>query len=120
MADDKWIDGLDADLPTSEAARLTLTVRLGAVRDRLPGAVFRADDDSENVHQLRVSSRRAAAALRLFANCLPDRLYKKTRKTLRALRRSAGEARDWDVFLEMLQTRLAKAPPKQRRGLDFL
>lgn len=120
MADDKWIAGLAADMPTSEAARLTLALRLGAVHDRLPSAVFRADEDSENVHQLRVSSRRAGAALRLFADCLPERLYRKTRNALRALRRSAGEARDWDVFLDMLQTRLAKAPAKQRRGLDFL
>jgi CHAD domain-containing protein len=86
----------------------------------LPAAVFHADEDSEHVHQLRVSTRRAAAALRLFADCLPERIHKKTRKSLKALRQSAGEARDWDVFLEMLQSRLVKAPVKQRRGLDFL
>jgi CHAD domain-containing protein len=90
------------------------------VHHHLPAAVFHADDDSEHVHQLRVGTRRAGAALRLFANCLPARLYKKTRKALRTIRRSAGEARDWDVFLEMLQVRLTKAPLKQRRGLDFL
>jgi CHAD domain-containing protein len=120
MADEKWIAGLDGSMAANDAAMRTLALRLGAVRDRLPDAVFHADDDSENVHQLRVSTRRAGAALRLFAPCLPDRLAKKTRKTLRTLRRSAGEARDWDVFLEMLQARLAKATAKQRRGLDFL
>src|SRR5438552_2313389 len=104
MADEKWIAGLRGDMPGSEAARRTLTLRLGAVRDRLPAAVFHADEDVEHVHQLRVSTRRAAAALRLFADCLPERMHKKTRKSLKALRRSAGEARDWDVFLEMLQS----------------
>lgn len=120
MADEKWIAGLTGDMPAHEAARLALDLRLGVVRDRLPAAVFHADDDIEHVHQLRVGTRRAAAALRIFASCLPERLHKKTRKSLRALRRSAGEARNWDVFLDMLQSRLAKAPLPQRRGLDLL
>src|SRR2546426_9281030 len=102
MADEKWLDALRGDMPVSEAAQLALSRRLGAVRDRLPDAVFHADDDIEHVHQLRVSTRRAAAALRLFADHLPARLYKKTRRALRAIRRSAGAARDWDVFLDML------------------
>jgi CHAD domain-containing protein len=120
MADEKWLAGLTGDMPAHEAAQKALSLRLGVVRDRLPAAVFHADDDIENVHQLRVGTRRAAAALRIFAACVPERLHKKTRKTLRALRRSAGEARDWDVFLDMLQSRIAKAPSGQRRGLDFL
>ena len=120
MADEKWISGLTGECRRHEAARLALGLRLSVVRDRLPAAVFHADDDIEHVHQLRVGTRRAAAALRIFASCLPERLHKKMRKSLRALRRSAGEARDWDVFLDMLQSRLAKAPQPQRRGLDFL
>jgi CHAD domain-containing protein len=120
MGDEKWIEGLHSDMPAHEAAQLALAVRLGAVRDRLPDAVFRADDDVEHVHQLRVSTRRAAAALRLFADCMPERLAKKARKALREIRRSAGEARDWDVFLDMLQRRVGRAPAKERRGLDFL
>jgi CHAD domain-containing protein len=120
MSDEKWIDGLHADMRAHEAALLALTVRLGAVRDRLPDAVLHAEDDVEHVHHLRVSTRRAAAALRLFAECLPASLAKKARKALRQIRRSAGEARDWDVFLAMLQPRASRAPAKERRGLDFL
>lgn len=120
MADDKWIAGLRGDMAVSAAARIALAVRLGAVRDRLPAAVLQADADVENVHQLRVSTRRAAAALRIFADCLPSRLYEKTRKTLRSLRRSAGAARDWDVFLDMVLTRLARPNAKQRSGLVYL
>lgn len=120
MADDKWIAGLRADLSVREAARLALGLRLGVVRDRQPDAALRADDDIEHVHQLRVGTRRAGAALRLFKDCLPPRLFKKTRQTLRTIRRSAGAARDWDVFLGMLQARLSRAPANQRRGLDLL
>jgi CHAD domain-containing protein len=120
MADEKWIPDLHGNMPASEAARRVLAIRLGVVRERLPDAVLRADDDIEHVHQLRVGTRRAGAALRIFASLLPPRLYNKTRKSLRKLRRSAGEARDWDVFLDALQTRVDKSATKQRRGLIFL
>lgn len=120
MADEKWISGLQGDMPAHRAAHEVLALRLGVVRDRLPAAVFHADDDVEHVHQLRVGTRRAGAALNIFADSLPSRLFNQARKSLRTLRRSAGEARDWDVFLEMLQTRLNRSAPKQRRGLDFL
>ena len=120
MADDKWIGGLHGDMSVNAAAQKVLALRLGVVRDRLPDAAFNAEEDSEYVHQLRVGTRRAAAALRIFADCVPVRLYEKIRKALRTVRRSAAEARDWDVFLDMLRTRSIRATAKQRRGLDFL
>src|SRR5438309_1994272 len=107
MADDKWISGLRGDMPVPEAARRVLTVRLGVVLERLPPAIDRADDDVEHVHQLRVGTRRAAAAVRIFADCLAAKLHRRTRRTLRAIRRAAGAARDWDVFLDTLDARCA-------------
>lgn len=120
MADEKWIAGLRGGMSVAAAAKRTLDLRLSAVRDRLPAAVFQADADVEHVHHLRVSTRRAAAALRLFADCLPGRIHDKTKKTLKALRRSAGAARDWDVFLELLQPSLARSSVRQRPGVMFL
>ncbi len=120
MADDKWISELRADMPLAEAARIALERRLPIVRERLPAAVFQSTEDPEHVHQLRVSTRRAAAALRIFADCLPARLLKKTKQSLRRIRRSAGEARDWDVFLEMIEARMSRAANTHRPGLIFL
>jgi len=120
MADGKWIDELSGDMPLTAAARLVLTVRLGVVRDRLPLAAERADEDVEHVHQLRVATRRAGAALRIFAAVLPERLHRKARRTLRRLRRAAGAARDWDVFLDTVGQRRRRADAKQRRGFDVL
>src|SRR5258707_4887072 len=120
MPDGKWITYLRPDTGLTEAARHVLFVRLQVVCDYLPRAMYEADHDPENVHQLRVGTRRAGAALRIFADCLPKRLYDKTRKSLRSLRRSAGAARDWDVFLETLQTRVTRSATKQQRGLVFL
>ncbi len=41
-------------------------------------------------------------------------------KQLRTVRRAAGEARDWDVFLEALAREGVGRPARQRPGLDFL
>src|SRR2546426_11365277 len=67
MAEGKWISGLTPTMPVADAARLVLQVRLEVVRDSLPPALHRAEKDSEYVHQLRVGTRRAGAALGVFA-----------------------------------------------------
>src|SRR5712692_8244692 len=98
MADGKWISDLKASTPLVDAARRVLTIRLEVVRDYLGLALREADKDPEYVHQLRVGTRRAGAAVEIFSLCLPDRVYTKARKQLRRIRRAAGAARDWDVF----------------------
>jgi len=111
---------LRSDTSVTEAARLVLGTRLRIVRDRLSRAVFDSEHNPEYVHQLRVATRRADAALRIFRSCLPKRIYRKTRKRLRALRQAAGAARDWDVFLHALVKRQGTAPAEELPGLDFL
>ncbi len=120
MSDGKWLRDLTPDMPVVAAARQTLLARLHPVRERLPPAVFQADEDPEFIHQLRVSTRRAGAALQIFAACLPTRLYNKTRKKLRGIRRAAGAARDGDVFLEALSQRRVRATAAQLPGIDVL
>ncbi len=120
MAGGKWITGLQADTPPDDAARRVLTVRLELVRDSLPSALHQAEQDPEHIHQLRVATRRARAALDIFADCLPQKVHKRARRELRDLRRAAGEARDWDVFLMALAERQRKPPPRHRPGLDLL
>jgi CHAD domain-containing protein len=67
-----------------------------------------------------VGTRRADAALRIFQTCLPEKVYKASRKRLRLLRRAAGATRDWDVFLFELRERLKQKDSRDRPGLDFL
>ncbi|MBI3410096.1 MAG: CHAD domain-containing protein [Planctomycetes bacterium] len=118
--DNKWIDGLDKTMTVAGAARKVLQARLESVRDRLAPALHHAEEDVEHVHQLRVSTRRAGAALRIFASTLPDKTLDRLRKALRRLRRAAGAARDWDVFLLELVKRNSRAPARSKPGLDFL
>lgn len=119
-ADNKWIDGLDKTMTVPAAARKVLHIRLEAVRGRLGPALHQAYEDVEHVHQLRVSTRRAGAALRIFATTLPEKVFDRARKALRRLRRAAGAARDWDVFLLELVKRHSRAPTRSKPGLEVL
>jgi CHAD domain-containing protein len=120
LAGGKWIHDLKAMTTLADAARHALTVRLQVVRDCLPLAVHEADRDAEHVHQLRVGTRRARAALDIFACCLPAKVHRRARKQLRHLRRLAGEARDWDVFLADLTAWGLQQKSRLRPGTDCL
>ncbi len=120
MADGKWINELKATTPVVDAARRVLSVRLEVVQECLPHALHDWKDDPEHVHQLRVSTRRAGAALAIFADAVPGKPLKRIKKHLRRLRRAAGHARDWDVLGQGLAERVQNAPIGQRPGLDFL
>jgi CHAD domain-containing protein len=120
MAEGKWISDLAAATPLVDAARRVLSIRLEVVRDWLGLALREPDKDPEHVHQLRVGTRRAGAALEIFAPCLPEKVYDAARRHLRRLRRAAGAARDWDVFLMALAEEKHKKKRQHRPALDFL
>ncbi len=117
--DGKWVEGLSADTPVGKAARRVLAVRLDAVREALKPAVDRGPDP-EPVHDLRVASRRAAAAIDALGDLLPGKARRKARKALKRLRRAAGTARDADVFLDGIRGWSVHQSPADRPGLHFL
>lgn len=118
-ADGKWIAGLTADAPLGVAARRAFAARLAAVEKTWRPAVNNGTDP-ENVHQLRVSTRRAAAALDIFGDLPAAKSAHRLRKQLRKLRRGAATARDWDVFRLMVTAWAPDRPPAEQPGLDFL
>ena len=105
MAGGKWIKGLRPDTPVEDAARAVIAARFDAVRQYLPLALRDANENPAFVHKLRVATRRAGAALAVFADCLPAKQLKRAKRALRTLRLAAGDARDWDVFLAGLAER---------------
>jgi CHAD domain-containing protein len=115
MVDGKWFLELTAASPVDEAAALVIEARLTTIRDALAPALDVLNPDPEPIHQLRVGARRATVALDLFEACFPEKTYRRIRRALRDLRRSAGQARDWDVFLLTLTEK-----SKARTGVRFL
>ena len=97
----KWID-IDPESSVCDAARRSLQARLTAVVHHLPLAAYHAQQDTEHVHRLRVSTRRAVAAQKIYRDWLPPKQGKWVRKRLRRIRRTAGTARDLDVLAERL------------------
>jgi hypothetical protein len=63
---ERWVQGVSPADRTIDVAVRTLGGRLDAVLYYLPLAAEKADEDTEYVHQLRVWTRRATAALRLY------------------------------------------------------
>lgn len=98
----KWIEGLAPDCTVEEAARRSLGPRLSSVVHLLPMAAHLAEHDIEHVHRLRVATRRATAALRLYHDCAAGKHVRWMKKCLRRIRRAAGDARDLDVLSDRL------------------
>lgn len=94
----KWIEATSPDDCVQDVARQTMQARLAAVQHYLPLAAEKADEDVEHVHQLRVFSRRADAALKLYADLLPEKRARWLAKQLRRIRHAANDARDYDVL----------------------
>ncbi|MEQ8786279.1 MAG: CHAD domain-containing protein [Pirellulaceae bacterium] len=99
----KWMTNAKPNAPVGRVAAACVKTRLKRVRKHLPKAASQADRDIEHIHQLRVWTRRAAAALRLFKPLLPKRRAKWMRSQLKSIRRAAGDARDLDVLLQRLE-----------------
>lgn len=85
--------------PVCGVAAVALKELLSPLFQFWEAAAERSEADVEFVHQLRVSTRRLDAALNVFQDFLPRRRLARFRRRLALIRKSAGPARDCDVFL---------------------
>jgi CHAD domain-containing protein len=92
--------------PLAEAARKTFARQ--AFKMAANAAGTRADLDPEFLHDLRVATRRARAALRLYRGLIPARQATRLRGELSWIGRLLGEVRDLDVFLARLSAHLPR------------
>jgi CHAD domain-containing protein len=113
---EKWLRGVSSEAPADEVARAALAERLLAVSHFLEKSIG-SPDEEEAIHQLRVWSRRATAALKLFEPGLERKQRRRMKKTLRKMRRAAGAVRDCDVHLERLTQDEAQVPKRIVRAL---
>jgi CHAD domain-containing protein len=92
-----WVVVESAATPAGWVAQRTIRARLDAVWAETRAAVDKPAD-TENVHRLRVATRRTLAAFAAFRDLVPPKRRAWFEKRLRRLRRAAGEARDLDVL----------------------
>lgn len=85
----------------SEAARKVL--RFHFARMRLYEAGARSGEDPEDLHRMRVATRRMRVALKLFSRAFKPKALRSAAAGLRATGRALGAVRDLDVLLDHLR-----------------
>jgi CHAD domain-containing protein len=93
--------GVTSDDLVGEAGRKVLALQLARVLAREPGT--REGRDPEELHQMRVATRRMRAAWRVFGDAFEGRATRSIRADLRDLAAALGTVRDLDVLLEGLR-----------------
>ncbi len=110
--------GITADDTMSAAANKLLLYHLQRMMKHEPGT--REGEDPEELHDMRVATRRMRAALRVFADYLDAAEYKPFLRMVRATGRELGAVRDLDVFRIKTQLYIDSLPAKEQSGLDPL
>ncbi len=110
-------DILPSDTMT-EAAAKTLKFHLAKMLEHEEGT--RLGEDPEELHDMRVSTRRMRMALRVFADYLDPDVLRPVLKGLRRTGRTLGAVRDLDVFDEKTQVYLDGLPDEHAGDLDGL
>jgi CHAD domain-containing protein len=102
----------------AEAARKTLYFHFLRMLAHEPGT--RLGEDIEELHDMRVATRRMRAALRVFDDYLDPKAIKPFAKMLRRVGRALGAVRDLDVFRHKTQLYLDTLPPERQGELEPL
>ncbi len=102
----------------AEAARKTLLFHFQRMLAHEAGT--RLGQDIEELHDMRVATRRMRAALRLFADSLDPVALAPFARALRRAGRALGAVRDLDIFRQKAQRYRDRLPPDQAAGLEPL
>lgn len=100
--------------PAHEHVRAALAIQIAELRRHDPGT--RLGRDPEELHDLRVATRRLRAILRAARPLLDPEWTAALRDELRWLAGVLGPVRDLDVLLEHLQTEIELLEPPERRA----
>lgn len=77
---------------------------------RLLATAPNSEDSIEAIHQFRVSTRRFRAVLDTFREAFPKRARKRVRREIREAFSAAGETRNRDITLALIQESKAPVP----------
>ena len=110
--------GVRAEDDLAAAGRKILRFHFDRIRAREGGV--RSGNDPEDVHAMRVATRRSRAAWRLLGDSFGGTPTKEHRQRLRDLGRLLGEVRDLDVLLKATEAYQASLSAARREGLEPL
>jgi CHAD domain-containing protein len=110
--------GLLADDTLAEAGRKTLLYHFAEMLKHEEGT--RLGEDIEELHDMRVASRRMRAAFDLFEQAFDPKVIRRHLRGLKATGRALGAVRDMDVFIEKANYYMEELSPEQRSGLGML
>ena len=110
--------GVTADDHVAEAGRKVMRFHLARMFAREAGV--RSGHDLEDVHAMRVATRRQRAAWRVFGSAFRPGRTKRYRTGLREIASRLGAVRDLDVLLEAADQYRADLPVTEQRALEPL
>ena len=110
--------GVTADDHVAEAGRKVMRFHLARMIAREPGV--RSGHDLEDVHAMRVATRRQRAAWRVFGRAFRPGRTKRYRSGLREVAARLGAVRDLDVLLEAADAYRADLPVTEQRAMEPL
>lgn len=110
--------GIKADDPLGEAGRKVLRMHLARMLSFEAGT--RSGEDAEDLHKMRVATRRMRGAWRVFEGAYRPKVQRRYVDELRTIARALGEVRDIDVLLEDLDAHIATLPVPGRAGMEPL
>ena len=77
-------------------------------------------NDIEFVHDMRVTSRRLRAAMDNFADCFPEKPFKKHYKKVKSITQTLGAVRDLDVLIARFEKELGPLPEVEQTDIRRL
>jgi CHAD domain-containing protein len=101
LVEDRW----------AEAGRKVIRFHLARMLGHVPGVI--SGEDPEEVHAMRVASRRIRAAWRVFGDGFEIGARRAYRRDLRLIGARLGAVRDLDVMLEILDAYTQHRPARQ-------
>lgn len=110
--------GVEGGDPLAEAGRKILRFHFARMLDREAGT--RSGEDIEDLHRMRVATRRMRAAWRLFGDAYKPKAERRYVRELRSVATSLGAVRDLDVLLENLAAYVAVHPADEGVALQPL
>jgi CHAD domain-containing protein len=110
--------GVKPDDSLGTAGRKVLRMHLARMLHFEAGT--RSGEDPEDLHKMRVATRRMRAAWRVFDGAYRPKVQRRYVKELRSIARVLGDVRDIDVLLEDLERYLVDLPAPGREAVEPL